>query len=198
MNRQRLVAGAATVLVKLLASTLRWEFRDEAGYLKRPQGSPIILAAWHNRILMLPVLFDWLFKRRYPTCVLTSPSRDGALLAHFVGNCGISAVQGSSSRGGAKALLQLHKLLRAGVDVVVTPDGPRGPVYVASPGLFQLAERSGVPLVAARVEYESFWELRSWDRFRIPKPFSKMTITFLAPVRLRVGDEARVGEILSS
>jgi lysophospholipid acyltransferase (LPLAT)-like uncharacterized protein len=118
--------------------------------------------------------------------VLTSASRDGGLLATVVKHFGIESVRGSSSRRGGVALRELHGKLDEGCDVVITPDGPRGPVYTMSPGIIFLAAQTGLPLLCVKVDYENFWSLRSWDQFRIPKPFSRVSVT-LRPF-LQLGD----------
>jgi hypothetical protein len=180
-----------TLLVRLLGGTLRWELFDEAGYAQGlPKGQPLLVGTWHNRILILPLCYEWLCRGRRPLTVLTSASRDGALLARFVAAFGIGAVRGSSSRGGMAAVRELRKLLKAGRDVVITPDGPRGPAYQINPGLLFLAAKTGIPLMPIRVEYDKFWELRSWDKFRIPKPFSRVRVWMLPPVHIPDGDLA--------
>lgn len=198
MKWQSLVVGLATVLLKLLGGTLRWTYEDQAGYRNRAPGNPFIVGVWHNRILVLPLIFEWFCKRCYPVSILTSPSRDGALLSAFMANFGMGAVRGSSSRGGVKALLLLRAQLREGVDIAITPDGPRGPVYEPSAGLLRLAVKTGLPVMAIRVEQERYWEIQSWDKFRIPKPFSRVHVTMLAPVTFAVEDTLKLCELLGA
>ena len=173
----------AARIIKLLGGTLRWNLDDRAGYLTRPLDAPILVAAWHNRILALPLCYQWMCRSRRPLTVLTSPSRDGALLEALVAQFGIGAVRGSSSKRGITALRELQTELANHTDVIITPDGPRGPVYKLSPGIVFLASKTRLPIMVVHVEYEKFWELRSWDRFRIPKPFSQVNITFLPLVQ---------------
>ena len=163
----------------LLGGTLRWKLEDHAGYLSRPLDQPLLVAVWHNRILALPLCYQWMCKARRPLSVLTSPSRDGGWLSALVAQFGIGAVRGSSSRRGSAALRELQTVLKSGRDVIITPDGPRGPRYQLQPGLVFLAQLTGTPIMAVQVEYSAYWELRSWDRFRIPKPFSSVRIRFL-------------------
>jgi lysophospholipid acyltransferase (LPLAT)-like uncharacterized protein len=87
-------------------------------------------------------------------------------------------MRGSSSRRGAAALVGLRRALREGKDAAITPDGPRGPRYVVQPGVVKLAQASGVKIVPLHVTYGSAWRLRTWDGFVIPKPFSRITVTF--------------------
>lgn len=178
MNKEAVLSFLVAALMRALGVTLRYELRDHAGYLDPQRRHPLLFAAWHNRILALPVAFErFRPKNGKPLAVLTSASRDGGLLAAVVGRFGIGAVRGSSSRRGAAAVLQLASMLEDGSDIIITPDGPRGPCYTLGPGLIFLAQKTGVPVVRVHVEHSRFWELKSWDRFRIPKPFSKVLIT---------------------
>ena len=176
MNKEKIIAFAGSWVMRLLAFTLRLECRDLAGYFDPSRVRPYIVGAWHNRILMLPVTFER-FRRGQRLAVLTSASRDGGLLAAIVRHFGVESVRGSSSRRGGVALRELHSKLDEGCDVIITPDGPRGPVYVMSPGIVFLAAQTGLPLMCTRVDYDRYWELKSWDGFRIPKPFSKVVVT---------------------
>lgn len=187
MRGTRIATWVASVLLKCLGGTLRWKFVDEAGYMTRSPSEPLLVGVWHNRIFVLPLCFEWFCRRRRRLNILTSASRDGALLSAFVSRFGMESVRGSTSRRGVVALRHLQKLLAEGSDVAITPDGPRGPLYEISPGLIYLASKTGLPVMTIRVEYEKFWELRSWDKFRIPKPFSAVEIRFQAPVKIGDG-----------
>ena len=171
------LAGAATV--RLLTLTLRIR-RDEAPVapLWRAR-TPIIYVVWHGRILLLPHLYGRLRAR-----VLASRSRDGELVARFVTRFGLEAVRGSSSCGGADAVRLLARALRDGHDVVVVPDGPRGPRETLKPGVVALARLSGAPLVPLAVGASAEWRLRSWDEFRIPRPFARCMVRFGDPIRV--------------
>lgn len=196
MNKEALLSFLVATIMRALGVTLRFEFRDHAGYLDSQRRSPLLFAAWHNRILALPVAFERFRPQKgKPLAVLTSASRDGELLAAVVGRFGIGAVRGSSSRRGAAAVLQLASMLEEGSDIIITPDGPRGPRYTLGPGLIFLAQKTGVPVVRVHVEHSGYWELKSWDRFRIPKPFSKVIITLSeAETMESTGDDAAFEE----
>lgn len=180
--KERILPALLSWVIRLLGLTLRLECRDLAGYFEPSRTRPMIAAAWHNRILALPITFER-FRRGQRLAVLTSASRDGGLLSAVVRRFGVESVRGSSSRRGGAALRELHSKLDKGCDVIITPDGPRGPVYSLSPGIIFLAAQTGLPLLLVQVEYANYWELKSWDRFRIPKPFSKVTVT-LRPAEL--------------
>ena len=190
MMGRPLLAWLGGILLRLLGGTLRWTFVDEAGYMQRTGPDPWLVGVWHNRILCLPLCFEWLCRCRRRLTILTSASRDGEILSNLVAGFGMETVRGSSSRKGVLALRQLQNRLEEGSDVAITPDGPRGPVYKVSPGLFYLAAKTGRPVMTIRVDYESYWEMRSWDGFRVPKPFSKVRITFQETIQIPSGPES--------
>jgi hypothetical protein len=132
--------------------------------------------------------------------VLTSRSRDGELVARWIRGFGLDPVRGSSSRGGGEALRALTRALRSGGEVVVVPDGPRGPREVLKPGVIALARRSGAPIVPMAVGASSEWRLRSWDSFRIPRPFARCVVRFGEPIHVsrdahRPGEDAARKEV---
>ena len=90
-------------------------------------------------------------------------------------------MRGSSSKRAAPAGAELVGCLQGGSDIGITPDGPRGPCYKLAMGPVRLAEMTQAPVVAIHANYAKCWQLRSWDRFRIPKPFSKVSVAFGAP-----------------
>ncbi len=177
------ILGAAAV--RCLALTLRVRREEAAVGPLWQAGTPAIYVVWHGRILLLPYLYGW---RR--ACVLASRSRDGELVTRFVMRFGLYAVRGSSSRGGAEALRLLARSLRDGRDVVVVPDGPRGPRELAKAGVVVLARLTGAPIVPIAVGARAEWRLSSWDEFRIPKPFARCVVRFGEPIRVP-GDAGR-------
>ncbi|SHJ97153.1 hypothetical protein SAMN02745181_2910 [Rubritalea squalenifaciens DSM 18772] len=177
-------------VIWLVGITLRMRFVDRTGAGKT-QGTPdevppMLYSLWHNRVFIMP-FFKRKFLRKRRVTVLTSASKDGTILETAVGMFGMGAVRGSSSRRAVAALVAMKKALKAGSDVCVTPDGPRGPVYKIQAGIVKLAQTTGAPLCIVRVHYSSYWSLKSWDRFMIPKPFSKVEIIFEEPYF--VGDD---------
>lgn len=176
MEGRPITAWCIAAVIRGLAVTVRLRFVDEAGYLDPARQDPCIIVLWHNLMLVAPLFYTW-HRRFRPVVVLTSASRDGELLAGVMQCFGLGAVRGSSSRRGAIAMRSLIDAAEQGKDVVITPDGPRGPVYTVGPGLIYLAQKTGMPIMRVQVRYESFWQLKSWDRFRIPKPFSKIELT---------------------
>jgi lysophospholipid acyltransferase (LPLAT)-like uncharacterized protein len=169
--------AVAAVAVRALGVTLRITVIAGDG-LARADRPPVIHALWHGRLLLAP----WLSARfadlrgRRPLRVLASRSRDGELMARFAACFGIEAVRGSSSRGGAGAVRALAAALRAGDDIVIAPDGPRGPRLRVQPGLPALAAITGAPVVPVAIAARPARHLASWDRFMVPMPFARCTV----------------------
>ena len=115
---------------------------------------------------------------------MVSRSFDGEYIARTIEKLGFVALRGSSSRGGAKALLGLRSQLEQGNLVVFTIDGPRGPKYVAKPGPVLLSRASAVPMAAFYVALSDAWILNTWDALMIPKPFSKALVRLSAKVQV--------------
>jgi lysophospholipid acyltransferase (LPLAT)-like uncharacterized protein len=164
--------------------TLRYEVDDRAGILGKPVTENYIGALWHNRLLIFPLVLRRFFPQR-PGAALISASRDGDLLADAVRRFGYDVVRGSSSRLGASAILQLAEMLESGRDVVITPDGPRGPVYELGPGIVFLARKTGAAVLPMNLEYSRCWRVGSWDRFIIPQPFSKVRVLVDQPHHIK-------------
>ena len=170
-------------LLQIWARTLRFTIEDRANVIGVPPNERYIGALWHNRLLLLPfVIKKFLPERR--GAALISASRDGALLADLVERFDFEVVRGSSSRQGASAIRQLADIIASGKDVVITPDGPRGPAYELGQGIVFLAQQSGAAVVPINMEYSSCWRVKSWDRFILPKPFSTVRVTFGPPHRV--------------
>ena len=171
-------------LLQILARTLRYEMSDHAGVLGKAVEGNYIAALWHNRLLLVSFVIKKFFPQR-PGAGLISASRDGDMIADVTRRFGFDVVRGSSSRMGASALLELSEVLASGRDILITPDGPRGPVYELGPGIIFLAQKTGAPVVPVNMEYSSCWRVKSWDRFIIPKPFSKVRVVIGQPQNVR-------------
>jgi len=160
---------------------LRYHVDDRAGVVGKPVTENYIGALWHNRLLIFPLVLRRFFPNRRGAALI-SASRDGDLLTDAIHHFGYEVIRGSSSRLGASAILQLTEMLASGRDVVITPDGPRGPVYELGPGIVFLAQKSGASVLPMNLEYSRCWRLGSWDRFIIPKPFSKVRVLISRPL----------------
>ena len=126
---------------------------------------------------VMPYVFEHFFPGR-PGAALTSASKDGEILAAFLNRFSVRAIRGSSSRSGARALVEMKRAIKDGYIMGITPDGPRGPRYRLNPGVVKLAQVTGGFVLPVHVRYSRFWQLKSWDGFMIPKPFARVEITF--------------------
>jgi lysophospholipid acyltransferase (LPLAT)-like uncharacterized protein len=174
-------------ILQLWALTLRYKIEDRAGIVGKVTAQNYIASLWHNRLLIFPFVLRRFFPDRHGAALI-SASRDGELLADAIKRFGYDVVRGSSSRLGASAILQLSQTLASGRDVVITPDGPRGPAYELGPGIVFLAQKSGAPVVPVNIEYSSCWRLKSWDRFILPRPFAKVHVIIGSPHHVELSD----------
>jgi lysophospholipid acyltransferase (LPLAT)-like uncharacterized protein len=187
------VPPLAALLIRLLGLTLRYEDRAEPGVTPGYAiPGPTVFAFWHRSLLACAHRF-----RNLDIAILISPSFDGELIARTVELLGFKAIRGSSSRGGAAGLRNMQIAYAEGHRCAFTADGPRGPVFVAKPGATQLASSVGgsgadggpsrMPPLGTWVGCfyalpGRAWQLRSWDRFLIPKPFSRVVLTWPAHI----------------
>lgn len=180
VDRKSILLGAvAGWIMKLWSWTLRYRVIDHAG-ITQPGSfpKPVILALWHNRIFTVPPIWRRTIGKFRPCVVLTSASHDGTTLARAMAVFNLGAVRGSSSRRAVAALIAMKRTLKEGRDICITPDGPRGPRYEFQPGIVKLAESSGSAIVPMNVRFYSAWRLKTWDRFVLPKPFSRVDFTY--------------------
>ncbi|MBA3889768.1 MAG: lysophospholipid acyltransferase family protein [Gemmatimonadaceae bacterium] len=176
-QRVRWIVRLGALVIRALASTWRYRVVNaEAVASQRAQGKPIILALWHGQMLV-PL---W-HHRDQDIGILISEHRDGEIIAQIAESLRLHTVRGSTSRGGGRALIGLVRALSEGHDVAITPDGPRGPAGSFAPGALVAAQRSGAPIIAIGVHAPRAWRLQSWDRFVIPKPFSRVHIAYSDP-----------------
>ena len=167
---QPLICWAAAQYVRLVWYSGRWRREDEdapSNFFE--QGNPIIVAAWHGRLFMMPK--GWKHSNRIH--VLISAHRDGQLLSRTMAHFGMTTVPGSTRRGGAEALLRLRRILRDGGAVGITPDGPRGPRMRASTGIIHLARLTGAPIFPLTYSCSKRRIVNSWDRLLLPLPFAR-------------------------
>ena len=170
----------------MLVWSLRIQVEDPERLLVRRSGEPLIFIFWHNRLLLIPLIWKrFLLGNRPVGVAMISASKDGELITRFLSRFGLIAVRGSSNRRGSGALRELAGWIKRGHDIGITPDGSRGPCYEIKPGLVLLAQLSGRPLLPISLEYSRAWRARSWDRFFIPKPFSRVTFIVGEPLIVR-------------
>jgi lysophospholipid acyltransferase (LPLAT)-like uncharacterized protein len=173
-----IIPRIASFVICCLGITLRYRDVCDPGALPGyDTPPPAVYAFWHRCLLA----GAWRF-RHNGVAILISRSFDGELIARTVERLGFIAIRGSSSRDGAAGLRNLQRAYLAGHYCAVTADGPRGPAQIAKPGVVQLAKLAGSTVGAFYVHPERAWQLRSWDRFLIPKPFSRVTVSWTSRV----------------
>ena len=172
---RRAVVWPLAVLVRLWGRSLRFDIAPEDLRAITKNDEPVALVLWHNRLFMAAEIFRR-FRQGRPAYSLVSASKDGAWLEAFFSQVGMRSVRGSSHKLGREAVGELLAVLRAGHDIGITPDGPRGPCYEFKPGALVVTRRASVPVLLLGGEFGSARRLKSWDRFFIPRPFSRVRI----------------------
>lgn len=142
---------------------------------------PIIVAFWHGELLMQPFNYQ---KLRPSSLVkaMISQHKDGEAITRTVQYLGIGSIRGSSSKGGAKALISTIKELKAKNDIAITPDGPRGPRFSVADGIVAIAKKSGCKIVIFNCKPSKYWQMKSWDKFVVPKPFGTIEFFIQEPL----------------
>jgi lysophospholipid acyltransferase (LPLAT)-like uncharacterized protein len=180
-----IVPKATALVLAAIGVTLRFETIAEEGAIPATPPARGIFCFWHR--CTLPA--GWYF-RKFRCSILISQSFDGELIARTLALLGYGSVRGSSSRGGAAGLMALRDVLASGWPVVFTADGPRGPIYETKIGPVKLAQMTGEPMGSFYLLPERAWTMRSWDRFLVPKPFSRVVVSWarLIPPPLPTAD----------
>lgn len=175
----KLIGLLGALVIRLWLSTVRSRYHSLGKNVDPRQPAlqvRYIYVFWHENIL-LPC---YLFARR-DVKVLISQHADGEMIAQVCRHVGFGTIRGSSTRGGIQAL---RKMLRASqkFHIAVIPDGPRGPRRQVESGVIYLASRTGLPIAVVGIGYERPWRLSTWDRFALPRPWSKARIVTADPL----------------
>jgi lysophospholipid acyltransferase (LPLAT)-like uncharacterized protein len=171
--------------LRLLAGSWRIQLLHEERWRRLyDAGQPHLFLLWHEALL--PLLWQ---HRGQGIAIVVSEAREGKYLSDFAASLGYRSLHGSSTRGGARALLGAVRELQAGHTVAFTPDGPRGPRRELKPGVIAAAQRGGGAVVPLHAESNRAWRLHSWDRLMIPKPFAQVWITYGEPFEVGPGEE---------
>jgi hypothetical protein len=186
----RLLLTLGPWLAALIIRALGWTVRYQVLGLEHPrqlwsEGRFVILSFWHDQLLMMANAY-----RGPKAKILISASKDGELIAKTMAYFGQEAVRGSSHRGGRAAFRELVALAREPVDLVITPDGPRGPRHQIKEGVVQLARITGRGVVPYTFQCSRGYRFASWDRFLFPYPFARGVFVYGPPLFFAEGEDA--------
>jgi lysophospholipid acyltransferase (LPLAT)-like uncharacterized protein len=182
-TKKRLLIRAAGVafflLINVIGRTIRWQVEGwENWETATREGHVPIYTFWHNRVFL--ATYFW---RKRRIVVMTSQSFDGEYIARFIQRFGYGAARGSSTRGAIGAIIEMTRLMRAGLPTAFTIDGPKGPRYVAKMGAVLLAKKTGNPILPFTITPRRFWESKkSWDWFQVPFPFTRARVDIASPI----------------
>lgn len=169
----RIVDLACYLVMRVIGATIKYEVEGWENYeAVINSGRLPVWPFWHERIFLSALYF-----KNRGIVVITSKSKDGEYIARFIQRFGFGAIRGSSSKGAAKALVEMKRAMADRHEMAFTVDGPRGPRREAKPGPVYLAKLTGNPILPFQLEPKSCWTLKTWDRLQIPKPFSKALLT---------------------
>jgi lysophospholipid acyltransferase (LPLAT)-like uncharacterized protein len=176
--KTRLIAWTGYIAINIIGRTIRWQSEGDS-HLDDiyKSGKRAIFTFWHGRIF--PATFYW---RKRGIVVMTSLNRDGEAIAQCIQKFGYGAARGSSSRGGFRALAEMAREIRHGRDCAFTIDGPRGPKYIAKQGPVLLALKTGAAIFCFHISMKHKIQLKSWDEFQIPLPFTPAVVLKAAPI----------------
>jgi len=185
--KKRLFFRASEYLIFILIWCIFLTCRVKFTPTKLPE-KPCVVVFWHGRLAMMSFAYRrwWLrdFGSKRRAKVIISDHKDGEIITRVISHFGIGAIRGSSFKGGARALMGAIKEIKNGTDVIITPDGPRGPFHSVADGAVILAQRLNLDIYALNYEASSFWKFRSWDEMLLPKPFSRINYSLSAPLNL--------------
>jgi lysophospholipid acyltransferase (LPLAT)-like uncharacterized protein len=173
-----LIGWVGYFVIQLIGHTVRWQSIGDS-YLDDilKSGHRAIFTFWHGRIF--PATYYW---RNRGIVVMTSMNLDGEAIAQCIQRFGYGASRGSSSRGGLRALAEMGQFIRQGRDAAFTIDGPRGPRYVAKQGPVLLAFKTGAAIFCFHISMKHRIQLKSWDHFQIPLPFTRAVVLKAPPI----------------
>lgn len=154
---------------------LWFTYKKQYHFINEPIEGQCIAVTWHSELFIAPQVYRKLRKRQ-KTSAIISQHFDGELIAKTLSFLNVSPLRGSSKKGAKAVLIAAINSLKNNFSVMITPDGPKGPRYSMSDGAIALALRSNLPLMVVNYQADNYWQLKSWDKFVIPKPFTKLDI----------------------
>lgn len=179
-----IAAPLLRMLARLLFASCRVKHIEGREHLEAiiHSGRPALLCCWHQRLSFCVAHLLAARAHGLEPAFLVSPSRDGELIERVVAGLGARVMRGSANRTGARALRELYNTMRAGASPIIHPDGPHGPAHAAKSGSLLLAQMTGAPMLPMSFAADRYWQLGSWDRLIIPRPFARITLCIGPPL----------------
>lgn len=182
---KHLARSAALVIVPLIGATfIRLLYATNKKVFHSPKSipaDPTIFACWHGELLMLPYLYSF-YRKKPHAKVLISSHFDGMLISKTIEHFGLDTIAGSSNRNAARALIEAIRTIKEGYDIGITPDGPKGPRHEVADGIIVMAQKTGAKIVLVEIKPTRYWQLDSWDKFTVPKPFGTLHYYSTEPI----------------
>lgn len=160
------------ILMRIIWLTTKKEFPNS---IFPKKDKHYVCACWHSELLISPQYYRKLFSK-HTTGAIASSHKDGKIVSNTLRYFDIYPIEGSTSKGGVKALINSLGALKKGDNVMITPDGPKGPRFTVSDGIVALSQKSNLEIFMINFQAKNYWQLKSWDKFVIPKPFSTVII----------------------
>lgn len=164
--------SAAAFLIYIAMRFIWYSSKKEYHLLTPLSDGQHIIACWHSDLLMIPVYRH--LRPKHPASAMISQHKDGEIVAKALSYLSIKPLRGSTRKGARKVFLEAMRAMKNGDDIQISPDGPKGPRYHINDGAVALAQKGGLPVMIIGYRADRYWQLKSWDRFVIPKPFSKI------------------------
>lgn len=183
----RLAAFLIYGLIRTVAATIRLQSPSSSHFFPDEKCRPAIFVVWHNRLPLCLIIYNRMVQRPQPgrrMAAMVSASKDGGILARILEYFGVQPVRGSSSRRGSQALRELTTWANKGLDLAITPDGPRGPRYKVQDGVISLAQLTGATIIPVSYHLSRKMIVKSWDRLQIPLPFCRCTFQVAEPLQI--------------
>ena len=180
-----------TALLWLIFLTCKKQYKG-----KMRQKEPGVVLFWHEYLAFMPFTYKKYWQKRI--FVIISDHKDGEIIARVNRRFGINALRGSSSKNAVRVFVGALRELKNGADIIITPDGPRGPRHFISDGSVTIAQKAGVKVAVLSYSASKFWRFKSWDKMILPKPFSRVTYTLSEPFSLAGLDINEAKKLIAS
>ena len=168
-------------IIQILFFLNKVSIQGEENLLKLlKSGDPVMLCVWHGRLLFP----SWYIRHHTTLHIISSRHPDSELLAHILRHWGYGLIRGSTNKGGVRVIREMTEIFKGGGIIAITNDGPKGPVRIAKSGSIGLAIKNNVKIITVTGSATKYWQMKSWDRFMLPKPFGKIHITVSTPMNI--------------